>query len=245
MSVLSLLLALVGAARAETADEVVAKAREANQVASSIQTVKMTIVSKSGSERVRDLELRSRRDGDTVSSFIEIQSPSDVAGTRMLMIDHPDQTDEQLLYMPAYKRVNRISGAGRKGSFVGSDFTFEDMEIRQAAEGEHTLIEETDELWVIETIPTDSPQYSKIRSHIGKADHLARKVEFFDTKGEAVKVLEVGKTVKEGSVTIPLESTMSNVQKGTKTLLEITAHRLNVSAEELPAETFTAAFLER
>ena len=244
MTVLTVLLAL-GAARAETADEVVAKAREANQVESSIQTVKMTIVSKTGSERVRDLELRSRRDGETVSSYIELTSPTDVAGTKMLMIDHPDQTDEQLMYLPAYKRVNRISGAQRKGSFVGSDFTYEDMEIRQAAEGKHTLVEENADVWVIETIPTDSPQYSKIRSHISKSDHLARKVEFFDDKGEAVKVLDVGKTAQEGTVTIPLESTMTNVQKGTKTVLAITAHKLNVSAEELPAETFTPAFLER
>ena len=245
MSVLTLWVALVASANAETADEIVAKARDANQVDSSIQTVKMTIVSKSGSERVRDLELRSRREGETVSSYIEIQSPSDVAGTKMLMIDHPAQTDEQLLYMPAYKRVNRISGSGRKGAFVGSDFTFEDMEIRQAAEGEHTLVESRDDVWVIDTDPTDSVQYSKIRSHISKADHLAHKVEFFDTKGEALKVLDVGKTVKDGAVTIPVQSTMSNVQKGTKTVLEITAHKLNVSSEELPAETFTASFLER
>lgn len=238
-------LLLSPVAYAETADEVVAAAREANRIDSSIQTLKMVLVSKSGAERVREMELRTRREGEVVKSYLRIDDPSDVAGTQLLLIDNPDQIDEQLLYLPAYKRVNRISGKSRKGNFVGSDFSYEDMEIRQAAEGQHTLVESTDEVWVIDTDPGDDSSYGRIRAHISKADHVARKVEFFDDDDELVKVLEVVKTEAQGDTVLPVESVMKNVQKGTHTRLVIESQKLDVGPDELPDETFTKEFLER
>lgn len=244
---LSVLVALwVGVvAYADTAEEIIERARAANQVESSIQSLRMVVVSKTGSERVKELELRSRREADKVSSYIEVKAPSDVAGTKLLMIDHDTAADEQMTYLPVYKRVNRISGSSRKGAFIGSDFSYEDLDIREAAEGRHTLVEETDLTWVIDTIPEDSVQYSRIRAHISKSDHVARKVEFFDKKEQPLKLLEVQQVAVEGDISLPVLSKMSNLQRGTHTTLEITEHRLNLSEEELPPETFTAAYLER
>ena len=86
-------------------------------------------------QRTQTSQLRSRRETDKVSSYIEVKSPSDVAGVKLLMIDHESATDEQLTYLPQFKRVNRISGSSRKGAFIGSDFSYEDLDIREAAEG--------------------------------------------------------------------------------------------------------------
>jgi Outer membrane lipoprotein-sorting protein len=242
--VFALLLALAPFAHAETADEVIAKARAANRVESSIQTIRMTIVSKSGAERNRELQLRSRREGDVVKTYMRIMSPSDVAGMQLVMVDNPGKLDEQLLYTPAFKQVNQISGSSRKGSFAGSDFTYEDLEIREAATGTHAMAEETAEAWVVETVMAPGSSYTKIRSTIGKADLVIRKVEFFDASG-LLKVLVVTKTEKEGTVTIPVETELTNLKQGTRTRLVITAHRLGVSKSELPDETFTRAYLER
>lgn len=238
------LLALLASARAQTADEVIQQARQANRIESSIQSIKMTIVSKSGSERIREVELRSRREGDVTKTYFRLLAPSDVAGTQLLLVDNPGQLDEQLLYLPAYKRVNFVSGSARKGSFVGSDFSYEDFEVREAAVGTHTLAEQTPEVWVIETALTGESTYTKIRTTIGKADLVVRKIEFFDASG-LLKVLEVKKTEKDGTVSIPVETEMVNVQKGTKTRLQIVSHKLNVTKEELPDDTFTRAYLER
>lgn len=245
MSLLSVLLVFVGVAQAETADEIVSRAREANQVQSSIQRVKMTIVSKSGSERVRELDLRSRRSSGQVGTLLQITAPADLSGVKMLMIDHDDKTDEQLVYLPHAGRTSRIAGASRKGAFVGSDFSYEDLDIREAAEGTHSLVEDTGDTWVIETIPADSPQYSRVRSHITKADLVARRIEFFDKKDRALKVLEVVETSTVGTVTLPVRTRMQNLMRGTHTVLEITEHQLDVGETELPASTFTAAYLER
>lgn len=240
-----LLLGLAAPAWASDAAAILEEARAANQVDSSIQKVRMVIVGRNGAERVRELELRGRRDGDVVKSHVRFTSPSDVAGTQLLTVDHPDQADEQLLYMPAIKRVNRISGKARRGSFMGSDFAYEDLEMGGAAGARHTLVEESDETWVIDTTPAGDSQYGRVRAHVSKADKVARAVEFFDKDDAPLKKLEVVKTERSGTVTLPVESVMRNLQKGTQTRMIILEHRLDVPADELPDEVFTPAYLER
>lgn len=241
----ALLLALLPLAHAETADEVIAKARAANRVESSMQKLTMTIVAKGGATRSREVDLRSRREGEVVKTYMRILSPSDVAGTQLLMVDNPGKVDEQLVYLPAFKQVNAVSGGARKGNFVGSDFTYEDLEIREAATGTHTMASEAADAWVIQTTMAPGGAYSKLLSTIGKTDLVIRKVEFYDTAGALMKVLTVKRTEKEGAVTLPVETELANVQKGTKTVLVITEHHLNVPKTDLPDDTFTRAYLER
>jgi hypothetical protein len=234
-----------GLAHATTAQDIIDQARDANRVDSSIQTLRMVLVSKSGSERVREMEIRARRDGEVLKSLARFTKPSDVAGTQLLLIDQPDQVDEQLLYMPALKRTNRISGKARKGSFMGSDFSYEDLEFSDISGATHTLVSEDDTTWVIDTKPAEDSSYGRIRNHVTKADHVSRKVEFFDDEDAPLKVLEVKKTSVDNGITLPVESVMTSIKKGTSTRLEIIENKLGVSLEELPDETFTKEYMER
>lgn len=240
---IALLLSLLSPAHAVTADEIVAKARAANQVQSSVQHVRMTLVSKSGSTRVKELDLKSRKAGDVNQTYMRITAPSTEAGVTLLLLDKPGAADEQLLYMPANKSVMMISGSARKGNFVGSDFAYEDFEFRDATVGGMTLAEETAEGWILEVAPQSSA-YAKVRVTIAKSNLVISKVEFFDANG-LLKVLEVKRTAVENGVTIAVHTEMTNVVKGTRTVLEITSHQLNVGPDVLPDETFTRAFLER
>lgn len=239
------LLAAALAAEPTTADEIFERAQEARSVDNSIQTMRMVLVSRSGAERVREMEMKVRRDGEVLSSYTRFTSPSDVSGTQLVMVDNPSQVDDQLLYLPALKRVQRIAGRARTGSFMGSDFAFEDLELSGSDDATHTIVEETDELWVIETVPGDSALYAKIRSTITKADVVPRQIEYFDKKGAPLKRLLITETTTDGDTVIPKVSIMENLQKGTKTRLEILQHQLNVTPEQIPDEVFTAAYMER
>jgi len=242
---LTVALAWFSVAFGQTADEIVQRARSANVVERSMQAITMTIVGRGGSEREIELELRSRRDPDAIGSYIEVKTPADLAGTKLLDIER-DGREEQLLKLGSFPGVKRISGNGKRSSFLGSDFTYEDLSIREVARGEHTLAADEGDVWIIETVPEDSPQYARVRAHISKSDLVARKVEFFDKKdGDLVKVLEVTETSTQGSTTLPRKTIMRNVQKGRHTELAVTVQRIDVSEEELPAEVFTAAYLER
>lgn len=240
----SALALLASVAHAETAEEIMDKARAARQVDNAIQSIEMTIISKNGAERVREMELKVKVDGDVRKSLARFTAPSDVAGTQLLLVDNPGQTDEQLLYLPAVKRTNRISGKSRKGSFMGSDFSYEDMELSDPPGASHTVSSETDTQWVIETAPGEDSSYSKLITTVRKADFVPEKVEFFDEDGEKLKELTVSQTDKDGELTLVTESTMENVQKGTKTRLTVKEHQLNVADDQLPDEVFTKAHLE-
>ena len=61
--------------------------------------------------------------------MIEFTGPADVAGTKFLITEPKEGADEQLLYLPAFDKVQKISGSSRKGAFMGSDFSYEDLDL--------------------------------------------------------------------------------------------------------------------
>ena len=229
----------------ETVEEIIEGARDAQKVDRSIQQVRMTLVSRSGAERIREFEIRVRRDGDIISSYTRFSQPSDVAGTQMVMIDHPDSTDVQLLYLPAFQTVRTIAGNARRGAFMGSDFAYEDLEISNASESNPRLISESDSEWIIDTEPPDDSSYSRIRLHVDRSNYLPVRIEFFDRSGDPLKVLEVLEQTTSGDTVLPTRSRMTNLQRDTSTLMEIVEHQLNVSEEEIPETIFTQRYMEQ
>ena len=238
-------LVLHSGAHAMTADDIIDNARDVQRINNGIQQMQMTLVSKNGAKRERKFEMRVRKDGEIVRSYVRFSHPSDVAGTQLVIVDNPDKVDEQLLYLPALKRTNRIAGKARKGSFMGSDFSFEDLEVSSASDAQHTLVSQTDSVWVIDTKPGTDSSYGRIRSHVSKSDYLPRLVEFFDSNDQPKKTLQVLKTATEDGTILPTHSVMKNLSKSTSTEMTVSEWRLNVSPEEIPEETFTVGYLER
>ena len=105
--------------------------------------------------RVKVLEVED--DGDR-SLFI-FDEPRDVAGTAMLVHSHKDAADDQWLYLPALTRVKRISSSNRSGSFMGSEFAYEDMSVPEVEKFTYRYLrdEPCGELTctVVERFPTD------------------------------------------------------------------------------------------
>ena len=232
-------------AHAVTADEIIASAREAQRIENSIQNLGMVLISRNGAKRERKFEMRVRRNEKIVRTYVRFSHPSDVAGTQLVVVDNPAQATEQLLYLPALKRTNRIAGKARKGSFMGSDFSYEDLEVSDGEGATHTLVSESDTTWVIDSKPGEASSYGRIRAHVSKADYLPRTVEFFDGKDQPKKLLEVLQTEVDNGTIIPIRSVMKNLSRGTSTELTVTKWRLNVPDAEIPDETFTVGFLER
>ena len=234
-----------GVAHAQTAEEIIDQAQEVRTMERSIQTVHMILVSKNGSERAREITVKARRDGDSVRSLIRFDSPSDVAGTTFLQIEQPDGTDEQMLYMPALKRVNRISGASRKGSFMGSDFSYEDMDLTPEEDATHKVVETTDAHWVIDTNPGASSSYGRLRTTVLKGSYLVQQSEFYDKDDVHVKTLKVTETSTTDGKTLAKVSIMQTHKRNTSTRLEVIRQQLDVAPEELPDNLFTKGYLEQ
>lgn len=158
---------------------------------------RMIMRNKAGQETVRafsfaTLEKESEAVGD--KSLIVFQSPRDVEGTALLSHARILEPDDQWLYLPALKRVKRISSANKSGAFVGSEFAFEDFTITELNKFTYDYIgeEEVDGAMtdVIDRFPRyERSGYSKQRAWIDQKDHYTRKLEFYDRKGDPLKTL--------------------------------------------------------
>src|SRR5262245_36999228 len=96
------------------------------------QRLKMKIVDRRGGERVRDLELYDRRDpGDEQKTILFFLTPPEVKGTAFLAFNHKGRPADQWLYLPELKRVRQITASSRKESFVGTDFSYHDLDLIQ------------------------------------------------------------------------------------------------------------------
>ena len=229
---------------AQTAEEIIKKAIEKQRINNSIQQVDMTIESKNGGKQHRSFELTIRRDDDAVRSYTKFTKPQELANTQFVVVDRPEKNDPQLMYLPALKRVQRIAGKARKGSFMGSDFSYADLEISLDGDETHQIIEENDEIWIIETKGGKTSVYNKWISHISKSTSLPQKIEFYDKREKQIKTLFIEQTKEQEGVLIPVRSKMSNHKRGSNTILEIKSIQINLPAEKIPLEIFTPGYME-
>lgn len=160
----------------------------------------MELRDKQGRRSVREFEYRSLEvpnDGD--KSMIVFQSPPDIALTALLTVAHKQRDDDQWLFLPALKRVKRISGSSRTGPFVASEFSFEDLIEPEIDKYRYRWIRDEPcpgaldlNCFVNEEIPTSSDSgYSKLLVWIDQEKFRTWQIRFFDRKGSQLKTLSV------------------------------------------------------
>ena len=159
----------------------------------------MILRSKAGKESTRALTLKTREEPDEDEgdkSLIVFDRPADVEGTALLSHAKILDPDDQWLYLPALKRVKRISSVNKSGPFVGSEFAFEDFTALEL--NKYTYRRLRTEAYegatcdVIEQIPRyEFSGYTRQVSWIDREVFQVRKVEFYDRRGELLKTLRL------------------------------------------------------
>ena len=155
----------------------------------------MVLRDRHGRESVRQMRfkvLEVLTDGD--KSLFVFDQPRDVQGTALLTHAHINTQDDQWLYLPALKRVKRISAAKRSGSFMGSEFSYEDMSPPEVEEYTYKYLrdEPCGELTctVIEQVPVDEKSgYSRKVVWQDAGELRTWKMELYDRKGSHLKTL--------------------------------------------------------
>jgi outer membrane lipoprotein-sorting protein len=171
-----------------------------------------------------------------------------VKGTAFLVWEHADKANDVFIYLPALKKIRRIASEQKHQSFMGSDFSYADMENEDVDDADHRILSE-EELdgklcWVIESVPkpeSDS-EYEKLTSWVCKVDFIPYKVEFYDKKGRLFKVMKVLRTGPVGDEILPLHFSMENVQKNHKT--EISLDKMELD-QEISDKEFTHRAIQR
>lgn len=161
--------------------------------------LQMILRNAAGQESTRLLEIATlEKPDETVGdkSLVLFDTPADIEGTALLSHAKILDPDNQWLYLPALKRVKRISSANKSGPFVGSEFAFEDFTSLELNKYEYRYIgtETCDGMTcdVVERLPRyENSGYSKQIAYVDQDVFQIRKVEFYDRRGDLLKVLEL------------------------------------------------------
>jgi outer membrane lipoprotein-sorting protein len=157
--------------------------------------LRMTLRNSAGEESIREIRNRTLEmedDGDR--SLVIFDQPRDVAGTAFLNVTHRTENDDQWLYLPALRRVKRISSANKSGPFMGSEFAYEDIASQEIEKYTYSFIEEAQldgvATYLIERVPTDERSgYTRQRVWYDQTEYRVQKIDFYDRKDELLKTL--------------------------------------------------------
>ncbi|MFA5633117.1 MAG: outer membrane lipoprotein-sorting protein [Porticoccaceae bacterium] len=187
-------------ALAETAEEkglaivMEADRRDAGWIDSTAD-MRMILRNKQGQESERILRIKSREvEGDGDQSLTIFDTPRDVKGTAFLSYTHALTADDQWLYLPALKRVKRISSSNKSGPFMGSEFAFEDLTSFEVEKYTYKWLRDEAldgvDCFVIEYYPAyQHSGYTRQLAWVNKDTYQPERVEFYDRKNALLKTL--------------------------------------------------------
>ncbi len=157
----------------------------------------MTLRDRRGRESQRHLRLKVLEvDGDGDRTVFLFDRPRDVKGTAFLIHSHKDRPDQQWLYLPALKRVKGISSSKQSGSFMGSEFSYEDMGAVEVEKYTHRFLREEPcadlECLVLERVPkSEDSGYSRQLVWLDREALRTMQIQYFDRRDSHLKTMVV------------------------------------------------------
>ena len=185
--------------------------------------------------KIATLEVEDEDVGD--KSLVVFDNPNDIKGTALLSHANILDPDDQWLFLPALKRVKRISSANKSGPFVGSEFAFEDFTALELNKYDYTWLRKEDAdgvtADVIERRPRyDNSGYTRQVSWVDRDIYQVRKVEFYDRRGDLLKTLTLSDYREYDGVWRSHTFEMVNHQTGKSTSLLYGDYTFGVGFED-------------
>ena len=185
----------------------------------------MTLINANAQKRERQMKMIILENESGDKSLMTFLSPADVKGTKFLNYEHINKDDDQWLYLPALKRVKRIASKNKSGSFMGSEFSYEDLSSfsieKYSFKGEAELLTlDGKETYKGDRIPISKTSgYTKQISWVDAKSFLIKKVQYYDRKRELLKTAIFEDYKKISGVWRIGKMTMTNHQNDKKTIL--------------------------
>jgi len=220
----------------------------------------MVLIDRKGRERVRQIQSFSETSSDIERSVSYFLSPADVKGTGYLSLDYDSENkeDDSWLYLPALKKVKRIAAGDKSGAFMGSDFSYSDINGVNIDWYNYKLLNESEiidgvDTWKIESRPktefakqVDSETgYTKSHMWIRKDNFVQVQGQIWVTKGKRVKYFSAKDIEQIDGIWTPKKIQMITTRNGKKehiTVLEINSIEYNAA---LDADLFSPNALQR
>ena len=196
----------------------------------------------------REVQMSRKYVGDTHGSYLEVTAPGDLAGIRFLFLERAHAPDEQYIKVKASRNAVRVSDDIRKQPFLGSAFYVSDLVMPDLDEytyrvvGSDTVSGRSATLVEMTPKQSDREIYAKTILALDPRDLLVLRREFFDRKGDKVKVWTVDKIERIDGIWTLTGQEMQNLKENTRSRLDVRDIKYNAA---LPDEMFTPQYLVR
>jgi hypothetical protein len=209
--------------------------------------VRMVLTDSDGKSHERAMEITGREKDGLYESLVRFLNPADVAGTAFLMLERGKQESEQYIYLPGIKRTRRIAGRERDSSFMGSDFTYADMQGVDSKQAKHARRADekvgSESCYVIESTidPALKVLYGRVVTWVRQSDFIALRTKFYDHTGKLAKTLYTRRIKTIDGKLLVVEARMQNEQASHSTDIFIDSVERR---DDLPDAQFTPSALE-
>jgi outer membrane lipoprotein-sorting protein len=240
------LAALPGLSCAQDAREIVQEAQNRGRSQSQHYEGTLKVI---GSGRIAEKRWTYDRIGSygESKSVLRFTDPAEVRGVALLVVNHPDRTSDQWMYIPEHGRERRVAFQDRSVRFFGTDFTFEDLEERDVNQYDYKLLGgeaiEGAACWKLESRPrkAKSSQYTHSYLWIRKDDYALARIENY--RGEKpVRHVQYSDIRRVQGIWTPHRLEMFDVGRNSRTVLMMEKLQHNVPMKD---DQFTLQALRR
>lgn len=208
----------------------------------------MKLITRNGNERLREMTmLRKNYKAGEQKYFIYFFQPSDVRDMTFMVYKYPARDDDRWLFVPAINMVRRIAAQDKASSFVGSDFTYEDVSGRDPEDDNHELLREEPlggrDCYVVKSTPmAGDMDWSYKLTWVDKENFLPLKEEYYDRRGEIYRVFSADEVHDVSGFPTITRRTIKNLQSGHRTEVAFIKTEYNIGMGD---NLFSERFLKR
>lgn len=237
------LLAPATAAAEDSAEHIVEEALETNSLEfeSGRAEVRLVIEDRNGDRSTREMQIESKAIDGALRTLIALTAPEELKGQSFLFAANEQGDDDVWMYVPAFDVTRRIEGSKKQGAFLGSHFTYNDLETRDVERATYTK-KGSDKIGdnavhVIDAEPKQAAdsEYGNVVVYIRKSDNVPLKFKFYDDSDELLKTLFVEKLDENDDGETYIKQMQMRSEKGGYT-------RIVVESIEAGVETPDAKF---
>lgn len=226
---------------------------------SSSSSAKLILIDRRERERVRDIQLYAMETPEVEKTVSFFMAPTDVAGTAYMNFDYSDaRDDDSWLYLPALKQVRRVAAGDRSGSFMGSDFTYSDINGVNIQWYDYRMLDDKAtvdgaETWLIESTPkadfadkvASETGYEKSHLWIRKDNFVQVQGKIWVTKGNRIKYFSAQQLEKIDDIWTPMRLQMITTRNDEREHASVFQFSKVVYNQHTDASLFTTQAMQR
>ncbi|MGK5087270.1 outer membrane lipoprotein-sorting protein [Bdellovibrionota bacterium FG-2] len=241
-----------------SAKEIMTKNEEARKAAEIQSSAVITTGGGGGVERVKQFTWWRKLTADKArySTMTRFHSPAEVRGEGILFLEHENDQNDVMMYLPAFKKIRRVESQQQSGSFMGSEFSYADIATPHVDDYKYSLIKEETcpglklKCQVVESVPAteavkERTGYTKTISWVREDNFMSVAAEFYGLDAVLLKKLSASEITEVDPTQhkwMALQLKIENLKSGRFTVLQFSAVAVN---KGIPDSIFTQQNLSR